>query len=183
MDDPQEKPLTPKQRAFIEHYLTNGFNGTRAALSAGYAESGAHVEAHRLLRNAKIKSEIDLMMADTVMSPSEVSSRLTAFARGDIGDLYDEKTGQIDWQKARGRGGTHLSKKIAHESTRAAAVSAKGEESDVEVFEDRIELHDPMKALALLGKIHGQFTEKLAIQGEINLKAYAVISPSDWPES
>ena len=33
--------LTGKQKAFCEHYITNGFNATQAALSAGYKEKNA----------------------------------------------------------------------------------------------------------------------------------------------
>src|SRR6185295_3690528 len=47
--------MTPRQRAFVEQYALD-HNGTAAAVRAGYAESGAHVEASRLLRNPKVAS-------------------------------------------------------------------------------------------------------------------------------
>lgn len=50
--------LTPKQQRFVEEYLID-LNGTQAALRAGYAESGAAVEASRLLRNAKVVEELN----------------------------------------------------------------------------------------------------------------------------
>lgn len=50
--------LTPKQDAFVDQYVANGGNGSAAARDAGYAESSAHVEAHRLLRNPLIIQEI-----------------------------------------------------------------------------------------------------------------------------
>lgn len=49
--------LTPRQEAFCRHYLTEP-SGTRAAIMAGYAESGAGQEAHRLLKNADILQKI-----------------------------------------------------------------------------------------------------------------------------
>ena len=57
--------MTPKQVAFVQHYCSNGQNATQAAISAGYAESGAHVEGARLLKNAKVISEIDKQRAKT----------------------------------------------------------------------------------------------------------------------
>ena len=36
------------------------FNASRAALAAGYAESGAHVEGCRLLKNPKVRAALDI---------------------------------------------------------------------------------------------------------------------------
>ena len=54
MSDPE---LTKNQQLFVKEYLVD-LNGTQAAIRAGYAEVGAHVEASRLLRNAKVSSAI-----------------------------------------------------------------------------------------------------------------------------
>lgn len=56
--------LTAKQERFILEYLVD-FNATQAAIRAGYAESGAHVEGHRLLRNPKIAERIAAEGAQT----------------------------------------------------------------------------------------------------------------------
>ena len=48
-----DRPLTNKQHRFIEEYLID-CNATQAAIRAGYAKSGAHVNGHKLLRNDKI---------------------------------------------------------------------------------------------------------------------------------
>lgn len=55
------KNLTPKQARFIIEYLID-LNATQAAIRAGYAESGASVEGHRLLSNAKISKAIEEQM-------------------------------------------------------------------------------------------------------------------------
>jgi len=49
--------LTQKQKLFVKNYLIH-FNATRAAIDAGYAESGARVEGTRLLANANIKQAV-----------------------------------------------------------------------------------------------------------------------------
>lgn len=41
---------------FVEAYIANGENGTQAAVSAGYPPTGAHVQASRLLRDAKVQA-------------------------------------------------------------------------------------------------------------------------------
>ena len=52
-----KRDLTPKQQRFVEEYLID-LNGTQAAIRAGYAVSGAAVEASRLLTNANISEAI-----------------------------------------------------------------------------------------------------------------------------
>lgn len=52
--------LTPRQEAFCRHYLTEP-SGTRAAIKAGFAESGAKVQAHRLLTNANVLQKISVL--------------------------------------------------------------------------------------------------------------------------
>lgn len=48
-----EKLLTPKERRFVWEYETD-WNGTRAAIRAGYSEKSAAVTASRLLKKAKV---------------------------------------------------------------------------------------------------------------------------------
>jgi hypothetical protein len=60
-------PLTPRQEAFCRHYLAQP-SGTRAAITAGYAESGAAVEANRLLRNAKILAKISALRRERALT-------------------------------------------------------------------------------------------------------------------
>lgn len=154
------RKLTGKQRAFVTAYVTNGFNATRAAISAGYVENSAHVTGHDNLRNPKIRLEIQRIMSEQTMPSEEVLARLTEHARGDIGDLYDESTGQVDWEHARTLGKTALIKKIRHKTTRKTFEDG----TDIEIFEDEIELHNPQFALQLLGKQHGLFSDKLKIE-------------------
>jgi hypothetical protein len=49
--------LTDKQRRFCEEYCID-YNGTRAAIAAGYSEKGARTEGSRLLANANIQNYI-----------------------------------------------------------------------------------------------------------------------------
>ncbi len=43
------------QAAFVAEYVANGWQATKAAIAAGYAEKGAHVQASRMLKLPKIQ--------------------------------------------------------------------------------------------------------------------------------
>jgi phage terminase small subunit len=54
----EEIELTGKQKRFCEEYIFD-FNGTRAAIAAGYSENTAAEKAYEKLRKTKIKSYIE----------------------------------------------------------------------------------------------------------------------------
>ncbi len=51
--------LTNQQQAFTDHYIKNGFNGTQAAIAAGYAKDSAAGYASSLIQHPLIKPRID----------------------------------------------------------------------------------------------------------------------------
>lgn len=53
----ESEGLTDKQRLFCIYYIKS-FNATQSAIKAGYAPESAHVEGHRLLKNAKVADEV-----------------------------------------------------------------------------------------------------------------------------
>lgn len=178
---PKEKNLTPKQQAFVNAYMTNGFNATQAAIKAGYSEATARVIGHQNLTKLSIQSEIKRLMRDFIMPAEEVLSRLTEHARGDIGDLWNESTGQVNWEQARALGKTALIKRIKHKTTRVTRGVGESAE-DVETFEDEIELHNPQVALQMLGKYHETFVDKLKIEITWQDEAIAMIERGELSE-
>ncbi len=50
--------LPPRRSKFAREYCVD-YNGTRAAIRAGYAPNSAHVEASRLLRIAEVREAIE----------------------------------------------------------------------------------------------------------------------------
>lgn len=52
-----EKTLTPKQEKFCLEYVID-YNGTRAAIRAGYSENTANEQSSRLLANVNIQARI-----------------------------------------------------------------------------------------------------------------------------
>lgn len=82
-----EKTLKPKVRAFCEHYLSNGGNGTEAALEAGYGsredKKSRHVAeqtASRLLRREEVRNYLSERTKEIYeqigLSPERVASEL-----------------------------------------------------------------------------------------------------------
>ncbi len=88
--------LTPKQKLFIREYCRD-LNATRAAIAAGYSENGAAVQGNRLLRNAKISSEIAELTAKTCtkleISAEKVLQELARLAFLDPRKFYNENGG------------------------------------------------------------------------------------------
>lgn len=58
------KKLTPKETLFCKFYLSNGFNATQAAISAGYSKNCPRQLATRLLSKAHIRRYLDKRMAE-----------------------------------------------------------------------------------------------------------------------
>jgi phage terminase small subunit len=151
--------LSNKRRAFVEAYLVT-WNASEAARRAGYI-GRANTVGPRLLANVGIQEEIQRRLAELKMGADEVLIRLADQARADIGQFIDE-AGRFDWQKIKERG--YLVKGISR--------TDRG---------DRIELYDAQSALALIGKHHALFTERVEHSGTIETGVVVVI-PSNGRE-
>lgn len=145
--------MKAKWLVFIAEYLKD-FNGSAAARRAGY-KGRSNTIAQRLLSNVDIDAEIKRQIAERAMGADEVLDRLAQMARGDLGDAIESfpfgrgSISKVDWDKLVQAGKTHLVKKFK--------VTKDGVE---------IELHDPQRALELLGKHHKLFTERQEVTGE-----------------
>ncbi|MED1012141.1 terminase small subunit [Bacillus mycoides] len=61
----EDEELTEKERLFCLYYVKY-FNGTQAALKAGYSKDGAHVQASRLLRRDRVSSYIKELKGELI---------------------------------------------------------------------------------------------------------------------
>jgi len=84
--------LTEKQKLFCLYYLKS-YNATLAALKAGYASSGAHVEGHRMLKNPKISAEIQRLkgslIEDLHFDAQDVLMEYAKIAFSNIGEYVE----------------------------------------------------------------------------------------------
>ncbi len=131
--------LTLKERRFVECYLGEARGcASLAARMAGYKND--HPTGSRLLRKPTVRAAIASELDDAAMSAKECLARLSDVARGDLTDFLDlsgDGPPVVDIRKARKRGRSHLLKRLA--------VGKDGV---------RLELHDPLAALALLARFH-----------------------------
>ena len=157
--------LTAKQIRFVDEYLVD-FNGTQAAIRAGYSEKTAAATAARLLRNVNIQNEISRRQKDlqkrTEVTQERVVMELARVAFADATDFVQVETRIIN------RGDIEVPIELAvHKETaelsadqRAAIASIKQGANGVD-----IKLHDKIKALELLGRHIGMFNDKLSLSG------------------
>lgn len=90
--------LTNQQKMFVEAYLANGSNATKAAISAGYSEKTAYSSGNRLLKIPKIQAHIDQRVSDVAMTANEVLAELAAIAREDWKEFLEvrrDKDGEV----------------------------------------------------------------------------------------
>ena len=118
-----------RQIQFAQEYVVD-FNGKQAAIRAGYSEKTAESQASRLLRNVKVRSEIERLLEDPVGKRNETRERILAELEG----------------MAYGDG----------------AIEVRRDRED-EILD--VSRRDKLRAIELLGKMHGLFTDRQ----EVNL--------------
>lgn len=93
---PPADPLTENERAFVLLYEAHGRNATEAylALHPGVKRTSAAVEGCKILRNPKVRAELEAeskeRFARLEMKADEALARISETARIDPTDAYDE---------------------------------------------------------------------------------------------
>ena len=170
---PGKNGLTDKQKRFCDEYLCD-MNATQAAIRAGYSPKTAEQTASRLLRNVKVQEYIAKRQKELSRSTEITQERvikelaLIAFSNnadysrvvekkmqtevdGVLVDVLDEDGKPIMYRTVE----PVLTDELTEEQKRALAVIKKGRDGlEVKSF-------DKVRALELLGKHLGIFTEKI----------------------
>jgi len=161
--------LTPKQMRFVDEYLVD-FNATQAAIRAGYKAKTAHVIGAENLRKPKIAEEIARRQKDlqkrTEVSQERVVKELARSAFADVTDYAYVMQAIIERDGVKVPVESAVIKETCDltDDQRAAIASIKQGANGVE-----IKLHDKIKALELLGRHIGMFTDKLEVKGAIDI--------------
>lgn len=172
--------LTTKEHAFIEHYLAC-WNGAQAARDAGYSPKTAKEQASRMLTKVNVQEAIQVRLAELKMSADEVLARLTEHARGSLADFIDVAQPSIDLEDAGDMDEAHAT--VSGWRLNLAKAEHAGKLHLLKKLKSgqwgpEIEIHDAQAALALLGKHHKLFTDKVEHTGADGVplfKAYAGI--------
>lgn len=142
--------MTERQKRFCEEYLID-LNATQAAIRAGYSPKNADKIGPELLGKTRVSNAIQQAMAArsrrTGISQDRVITELAKIAFVNASDV-------IDLDQAKVQPG-------ACRDDLACVQSVKVKEGNI--TEREIKLADKLKALELLGKHLGMFTDKLGI--------------------
>ncbi len=89
----REKPKDDRRDRFVQEYCKD-LNATQAAIRAGYAQKGAHVQGSRLLSDAKVRGSIDQLLAKAAAANQVTIERtlkeIARIAYADVRKLYDQ---------------------------------------------------------------------------------------------
>jgi len=84
--DPSIK-LTAKQQRFCHEYIID-FNGTKAAIRAGYQVGSARITASKMLANVSLTDHIKKLLNDSNLGPDETKKLISDIARGSLNEYF-----------------------------------------------------------------------------------------------
>lgn len=159
--------LTDKQQRFVDEYLID-LNATQAAIRAGYSAKTADQQGSRMLANVKIKQAVAEKQAQrskrTGVNQDRVVLELAKVAFAKMTDIVDSN-GRI--------------KEDASPDDLACIESIKYKESDNEYggsVEREVKIASKLKALELLGKHLGMWSDKFNVTVEKSEKLDDIIA-------
>lgn len=144
-----EGKLTDKQRRFCEEYVID-WNGTRAAIAAGYSEKTAYSIANENLNKPELKAYIDEIKDNlSLLSGVTALRNIKELAKIAYSNVSDFKQ---DW---------FTFKKFEDLTDEQKAAIAEITHSEISIGEDmvkvveKLKVHDKLKAIAMLNKMFG----------------------------
>lgn len=144
--------LTEKQRRFADEYIISG-NATQAAINAGYSKRYAGTNTDKLLKNTNIRQYIDERLAE----------------------LQSEKV--ADQEEVM----EYLTKVLRGEETDQTVVF-QGADYGSSIEDIQVANKDRIRAAELLGKRYGMWTDKLDLDGNIDLKVVVDYGDGEPPD-
>ena len=149
--------MTDKQERFVEEYLID-LNATQAYIRAGYSPKSANTHAYRILAKPGIRAAIDEAIAErsrrTGINQDRVIRELAKVAFLDLTDVVDLDSGAIREDASREDTACIASVKVKTSTTKGGVSS-----------ERVVKLCDKLKALELLGRHLGMFSDRLKADG------------------
>ncbi len=166
----KKKELTAKQKAFCEEFIID-FNGTQAAIRAGYSKRSAEKIATENRQKPEIKLYIQQLINKrsnkTAITAENVLKEIARLAFSDIREVFNEDGGLIN------------PKFMADEISSAVqsvdvvtSYESDEEGNRVPVHTKKIKLADKTKNLELLSKHLGLLTEKVELTKKVKVMDY-----------
>lgn len=181
--------LTAKQKAFVNEYLVD-LNATQAAIRAGYSPKTAYRTGADNLRKPQIQDELQKAMKErekrTEINQDFVLKELFAIANAngiDFAQVVEEPlivNGSYVMNPDTGELKKHEVVKITPtdklpEEKQKAISNIKETRNGIEV-----NTHDKVRALELLGKHLGMFSDTLRLKGDANTEITIKIGAEDY---
>ena len=161
--------MTAKQERFVQEYLID-LNATQAAIRAGYSPKTANEQGARLLANVSVQTQISKAEAErsrrTGINQDRVIRELAKVAFLNPVDVIDMDSATIQGK--------------AHRDDTACIASVKVKTiptDDGAITEREVKTYDKLKALELLGKHLGMFTDRVKVDGGVPVVLYDDIPP------
>lgn len=150
--------MTNKQKRFCEEYMID-LNATQAAIRAGYSAKTANEQGAQLLAKLSIRARIDVALAEqskrTGVTADRVVRELAKVAFVNSQDVIDFDSATIKSDAAR-------DDTAAISSVKVKTIPMP----DGDGVEREIKMADKLKALELLGRRLGLFTDNVNVSGE-----------------
>lgn len=138
-------------------------DGTKAAIRAGYSPKTATEQASRLLTNVNIKAAIDEALAvrskRTGINQDRIIRELAKVALLNPTDVINMDEATLKGEANREDTATIQSVKVKHIPT-----------EDGDIVEREVKFCDKLKALELLGKHLGMFSDKIDLNAIMSVK-------------
>ncbi len=153
------RKLTKKQQLFVDEYLID-LNATQAAIRAGYSTQTAYSIGEENLKKPEIKNSIEKALAErsrrTGISADRIINELARIAFVNPADIINFDEATVKDTATRDDTATISSVKVKTIPT-----------EDGDITEREVKTYDKIKALELLGKHLGMFSDKFKIEGAI----------------
>jgi phage terminase small subunit len=145
--------LSAKRQRFVDEYCVD-FNGTQAAIRAGYSIRTANEQAARLLATVSVKKALDekrLEIAEeSKLKVSDVIDELRNIAFSDITQVISFSASKAKIKSSR---------KLTEDAKKTIASVSQTQNGLT------VKLHDKVKALELLGRYLNIFTDRVEVDG------------------
>jgi len=163
--------LSDKQRAFCREYVRD-YNGTQAAIRAGYSKKTAQEQASRLLSKVIIQKEIarleSLIENKVIISKEKIMRELSLLGFSDMKDhITIDEVGCVQAVGINNLpvGASRAIKKVKERRVIKSIQGTKDKPSEDTILEStfEFELHDKITPLINMGKELGMFRDRKEI--------------------
>ena len=162
--------MTQKQKRFVEEYLID-LNATQATIRAGYSPESARSIGSALLKKPDVKARLDKAMAErskrTGVNQDRIIRELARVAMLNAPDVINLTDATL------------LADASEDDTAAIASVKVKKTSGNCESIEREVRFADKVKALELLGRHQGMFTDNVNMTATVPVQIINDIPKDD----